>query len=159
MERRARTLGRVLQLSQGIVGCTPEPTSSNPHEPLFHIINWFVKQVEPKPTWRFILAALRHDLIKEHSLAQEIEESFVQKTASDSDAQCKSTTVPRQPSLISADPQLASATPWMPAGAQPSSTVEGLGFAERKPATARAKQPSTIPRLTPHSKLIGTTFE
>ena len=42
----------------------------DPRDQLFHIIDEFVRQVEPKPTWRTILEALRSPLIGEASLAQ-----------------------------------------------------------------------------------------
>ena len=48
----------------------------DPQVRLFHLLDEFAKQVEPRPTWSLILGALRDPLMGEHSLAQSIEESL-----------------------------------------------------------------------------------
>ena len=48
----------------------------DPQGRLFHLLDEFAKQVEPRPTWRVILGALRDPLMGEHSLAQSIEDSL-----------------------------------------------------------------------------------
>ena len=64
--------GQVLKLNAATVESIHQQYS-DPQECLFHIIDELVKQVEPPPTWRVILEALRNPLICEHRLAEEIE--------------------------------------------------------------------------------------
>ncbi|CAI8030167.1 hypothetical protein GBAR_LOCUS17108, partial [Geodia barretti] len=75
VQNKAKTLGRLLKLPRAIIEVTPQLTG-DPQAPLFYIIDEFLKQVDPRPTWRLILNALRDPLIGEHSLAQEIEMSL-----------------------------------------------------------------------------------
>ena len=67
--------GRVLKLPKATVESI-HLQYSNPQDRLFHIIDEFVKQVEPLPTWRVIVEALRNPLISQHRLAQEIESKY-----------------------------------------------------------------------------------
>ena len=54
--------GRVLKLPAATVESIHQQYS-NPQDRLFHIIDELVKQVEPPPTWRVILEALRNPTI------------------------------------------------------------------------------------------------
>ena len=64
--------GRVLKLPAATVESIHQQYS-NPQDRLFHIIDELVKQVEPPPTWRVILEALRNPLIGYHYLALKVE--------------------------------------------------------------------------------------
>ena len=81
VQNKAKTLGRLLELSRAIIEVTPQLTG-DPQAPLFYIIDEFLKQVDPRPTWRLILNALKDPLIAEHSLAQEIEVSLTEDMTS-----------------------------------------------------------------------------
>ena len=48
----------------------------NPQDRLFHVISEFVKHVEPKPTWKVIVEALKNPLIEFSSLAEDIENKY-----------------------------------------------------------------------------------
>ncbi|CAI8028826.1 hypothetical protein GBAR_LOCUS16380 [Geodia barretti] len=78
---KAKTFGRLLELSRAIIEVTPQLTG-DPQALSFYIIDEFLKQVDPRPTWRLILNALRDPLIGEHSLAQEIEVSLTKDMTS-----------------------------------------------------------------------------
>ena len=141
VQRRAKTLGRLLKLPQHVVGSIPKLTS-DPQEPLFYIMERFVREVKPKPTWRLILAALKDNLMKECALAEEIEESLVPKTVSDSEANCSQ----RKAAVMTpAVPQVASANA-ITVGAHSSSIAEGVEFSRRKFGTVGSEQLFTMPR-------------
>ena len=72
VQTKSDLLGRVLKLPAATVESI-HLQYSDPQKCLFHVIDEFVKQVEPPPTWRVILEALRNPLIGQHRLAQEIE--------------------------------------------------------------------------------------
>ena len=67
--------GRVLKLPKATVDCIYQQYS-DPQDRLFAVLDEFVKQVEPPPTWRVIVEALRHPMIGQHRLAQEIETKY-----------------------------------------------------------------------------------
>ena len=67
--------GRLLQLPKATIDSI-HSQYTDPQRRLFHLLDEFAKQVEPRPTWSLILGALRHPLMKEHSLAQSIEDSL-----------------------------------------------------------------------------------
>ena len=75
IQTKSKILGRVLRLPRSTVESIHQQFS-DPQERLLHIIDEFVRQVEPRPTWRVILSALRDSLIKENSLALEIGQSI-----------------------------------------------------------------------------------
>ena len=52
-----------------------EKQYTDPQERLYHIIVEFLKGVEPRPTWRVILDALRSSIVNLPRLAEEIERS------------------------------------------------------------------------------------
>ena len=72
VQTKSRTFGRVLRLPKVTVDSIHQQYS-DPQECLFGVLDEFVKQVEPPPTWRVILEALRNPLIRYFRLAQEIE--------------------------------------------------------------------------------------
>ena len=67
--------GRVLKLPKASVDSIYQQYS-DPQDRLFAVIDEFVKQVEPLPTWRVIVEALMNPLIGQHRLAQEIESKY-----------------------------------------------------------------------------------
>ena len=75
VQNQSKLLGRVLKLNRATVNsiCVQ---FSNPEERLLHIIDEFVKQVDPRPTWRVIVEALRNPLINNPALAQELEKKY-----------------------------------------------------------------------------------
>ena len=72
LRTKSDLLGRMLELPAATVESIHQQYS-DPKYRLFHIIDEFVKQVEPPPTWKVILEALRNPLIGEAHLAQVIE--------------------------------------------------------------------------------------
>ena len=72
VQTKSKMFGRVLGLSKVTVDSIHQQ-NSDPQECLFGVLDEFVKQVEPLPTWRVILEALRNPLIGHSRLAQEIE--------------------------------------------------------------------------------------
>ena len=75
VQTKSDLFGRVLKLPATTVESIHQQYS-NPQDRLFHIIDELVKQVEPPPTWRVILEALRNRLIGHSRLAQEIESKY-----------------------------------------------------------------------------------
>ena len=80
LENKAQNLGRVLELPKYIIDITPPPSPVT-HAAIIYIIDELLKQVEPSPTWRVILAALRDPLVGEAGLAREIETSLMEGSA------------------------------------------------------------------------------
>ena len=74
--------GRVLKLPAATVESIHQQYG-DPKDRLFHIIDDLVKQVEPPPTWRVILEALRNRLIGHCRLAQEIESKYCPRPPTD----------------------------------------------------------------------------
>ena len=72
---KSNLFGRVLKLPAATVESIHQQYS-DPQDRLFHIIDEFVKQVQPPPTWRVILEALRNPLIGHHRLAHEVERKY-----------------------------------------------------------------------------------
>ena len=58
-QTKSELLGRVRKLSPSRVSGI-HMQYKDPEECLFCVIDEFVKQVDPRPTWRVILTALRH---------------------------------------------------------------------------------------------------
>ena len=75
VQAKSEILGRILKLPDGQVQSIVKKYTDH-QEQLFHVIDEFVKQVEPAPTWRSILAALRSPLIGAARLALEIEQGL-----------------------------------------------------------------------------------
>ncbi|CAI8037814.1 hypothetical protein GBAR_LOCUS21140, partial [Geodia barretti] len=71
-QTKSELLGRVLKLSPSRVSAI-HMQYKDPEECLFRVIDEFVKQVDPIPTWRVITTALRHPTIRLTGLADEIE--------------------------------------------------------------------------------------
>ena len=72
VQTMSKPFGRYLKLPKFIVDSI-HMQNRDPLDCLFGILDEFVKQVEPTPTWRVILEALRNPSIGFHHLAQEIE--------------------------------------------------------------------------------------
>ena len=77
VQTKSETLGRVLELSKGKVDSIHHQCSDS-QKCLFGVIDEFVAQLEPRPTWRVILNALRDPLIGQTRLAEEIEKNHRQ---------------------------------------------------------------------------------
>ena len=75
VQTKSKTFGRVLGLPKVTVDSI-HLQHIDPQECLISVLDEFVKQVEPPPTWRVILEALRNPLISQHRLAQEIESKY-----------------------------------------------------------------------------------
>ena len=75
VQTKADILGRVLKLSVATVESIRE-RYDDPQDRLFHVIDEFVKQVEPRPTGKLILEALRSPLIKQPRLAEGLEDKY-----------------------------------------------------------------------------------
>ena len=112
VENKAQNLGRVLKLPKYIIDITPQPNAR--HAAILYIIDECLKQDEPRPTWRVILAALRDPLVGEAGLAREIETSLMESSA-------VSTLPVVQPELTTAAHQSLMATP-------PSRADQGTGI-------------------------------
>ena len=72
VQTKSELFGRVLKLPAHTVDRIHK-LYRDPEECLFQVMDEFVKQVEPRPTWRAIVNALRNPLIGLTSLAEEIE--------------------------------------------------------------------------------------
>ena len=49
---------------------------SDPRDRLLHIIITFLRQAEPRPTWRFIVDALRNPTVNLTALARRVEAAY-----------------------------------------------------------------------------------
>lgn len=67
--------GRLLKLPKATVDSIHQQYN-DPKDRLFGVIDEFVKRMEPPPTWRVILEALRDPLIDHPRLASEIEAKY-----------------------------------------------------------------------------------
>ena len=81
--------GRILKIPQRTVDGI-HYRYSTPRDRLYHVIVEFLKQVEPRPTWRAILDALRSPAINLPRLAEEIERNH---SPTQPDVQGKRTTL------------------------------------------------------------------
>ena len=75
VQTKSKTFGRVLGLPKVTVDSI-HLQYSDPQQCLFAVLDEFVKQVEPPPTWRVILEALRNPLINYHRLALKVERKY-----------------------------------------------------------------------------------
>ena len=82
VQTKSKTFGRVLGLPKVTVDSIHQQ-NSDPQECLIGVLDEFVKQVEPPPTWRVIVEALGHPLIGQHRLAQEIESKYCPRPPTD----------------------------------------------------------------------------
>ncbi|CAI8046087.1 hypothetical protein GBAR_LOCUS25475 [Geodia barretti] len=80
VQNETEALGRVLKLPKATVESIHRQQHSRPKDRLFHIIDEFVKQVEPRPTWKVIANALRSPLIGQPRLALDIERKHCTNT-------------------------------------------------------------------------------
>jgi hypothetical protein len=89
VQKCLRFFGLKLQLSERIVDAI-HTKYHDPHECLYYTIHEFLKRVEPRPTWTFIVNVLRSPLINLPRLAQSIEEKFCKRNLQPE--QCSSNT-------------------------------------------------------------------
>ena len=75
VQTKSATLGRLLKVKKTTVDSIHQQYS-DPQERLVRVIDEFLKQVEPRPTWRIIANALRSSLINLPALAKKIEEKY-----------------------------------------------------------------------------------
>lgn len=73
VQSKAMTLGRILKVSTDHLA---HKQYTDPLECLIGVLDGFVKQIKPRPTWKVVLGALRSPLIGELGLAREIENSL-----------------------------------------------------------------------------------
>ena len=82
VQTKSEEFGRVLKIPKPNVDAIHQQYS-DPKLRLLHVLDEFVKQVEPPPTWRVILEALRHPLIGHSRLAQDIESKYCPRPPTD----------------------------------------------------------------------------
>ena len=82
VQTKSKTFGRVLGLPKVTVDAI-HLQNSDPQECLISVLDEFVKQVKPPPTWRVIVEALRNPLIGQHRLAQEIDSKYCPRPPTD----------------------------------------------------------------------------
>ena len=82
VQTKSEEFGRVLKIPKPTVDAIHQQYG-DPKLRLLHVLDEFVKQVEPPPTWRVIVEALRHPLIGQHRLAQEIESKYCPRPTDD----------------------------------------------------------------------------
>ena len=75
VQTKSKTFRRVLGLPKVTVDSIHQQ-NSDPQECLFGVLDEFVKQLEPSPTWRVILEALKNPNIGQGNLAQQIEKKL-----------------------------------------------------------------------------------
>jgi hypothetical protein len=115
LQNKPKLLSRALKLPLTVIDSVPKRTqTSEVLDALIYVIESLVRQVEPRPTWRLILDALKSQLMNEAALSKQIEEDIVPKSTCDS--------------------ELPSAT----AGPQSTSTVDGLCSTQKKQPIAPA---------------------
>ena len=74
-QTKSEQLGRVLRVPSHTVDSIIQQYTK-PEDRLFHVIDEFVKQIEPTPTWRVILDGLRNPLVNLPRLAESIEKKY-----------------------------------------------------------------------------------
>lgn len=79
---KTKILGRLLRLPKTTVDSIHDGYA-DVHQFLFEVIDEFVNQKEPQPTWKNIVDALRHPLIRESNLAREIEHKYCASSSQD----------------------------------------------------------------------------
>ena len=87
MQTKSEMFGRLLKLPTETVDSIILQRSTDLKNQLFSIIEEFVRQIDPQPTWRVILNALRSPLLKEDRLAMKIENQLF--TTRNGMQQCK----------------------------------------------------------------------
>ena len=73
VQTKSMLLGRLVGLPTATIDVILDQNKNDLEKQLFWIIEEFVKQTEPRPTWRVILNALRNPLLRKDHLAREIE--------------------------------------------------------------------------------------
>ena len=76
VQTKSKELGHLLGLPRERVDAILH-SYRDPQKQLFYIIEEFLKQIEPRPTWGLILEALRSTLLKEYRLAMDIESKLL----------------------------------------------------------------------------------
>lgn len=76
MIAKTKIFGRLLKLPKSTLDSIHDTWNPDAQGLLFQVIEEFVDQKEPKPTWKNIVEALRHPLMRENNLAREIEEKY-----------------------------------------------------------------------------------
>ena len=71
-QTRAKELGLKLKLPPYVVESTHK-TYKEPQDHLYHILLEFLRQAEPRPTWRVIIDALRSPVVNLSRLAERME--------------------------------------------------------------------------------------
>ena len=74
-QTKSEQLGRVLRVPSHTVNSIIQQYTK-PEDRLFHVIDEFVIHIEPTPTWRVILDALRNPLVNLPRLAENIEKKY-----------------------------------------------------------------------------------
>ena len=142
VQTKSKIFGHLLKIPRGSINSIHQQYS-DPQDCLFHVIDEFVKQVEPKPTWRLILTALRNRLIGEYALAHDIMQSLLKKS-----------------SAHELEPGHKSRIPVEPKSCKPSTATSKTPQTIAAPAKKRASRPAVHKPVTspsfqnPHSSGI-----
>lgn len=75
VKSKCDTFGRIFKLPSYLVNLIHHQYS-DPQDRLLQVIEDLCRQIDPKPTWRNIIGALRHPLLQYYKLALEIERKF-----------------------------------------------------------------------------------
>ena len=92
-QNQAYALGLKLKLLVHVVDAICEK-HSQPRDRLLQVIIAFTKQVDPRPTWRAIVAALRSPAVNLPQLAMRVEAAHCRDLATSCDAPLPDTTTP-----------------------------------------------------------------
>ena len=71
-QTRAKELGLKLKLLLHVVESIHK-TYKEPQDHLYHILLAFLRQAEPRPTWRVVIDALRSPVVNQSRLAEMVE--------------------------------------------------------------------------------------
>ena len=75
VKSKSDTLGRLLKVPRVVVNSIHQEYS-DPQDRLLHIVDELLQQIDPLPTWKTIISALKHPLLNCHQLAQDIESKY-----------------------------------------------------------------------------------
>ena len=85
-------LGVKLNLPLNVLDTIHSTTNPLPHDRLLQVLLEFTKQIEPRPTWRAIVAALRNPAVNLHQLAMTVEAAHFPDSTTSHDAPTDSPT-------------------------------------------------------------------
>ena len=75
VKAKSEVLGHLLRVPRVLLYSFRQEYT-DPQNHLLHVIDEFLKGIDPRPTWRAIIGALRHPQLNYHKLAEEIEKKY-----------------------------------------------------------------------------------